>query len=336
MTRRMRKALLNTHTRRAITIPAFVAGWIFGTVIFPFVIPGTAVVDVAVRRRLTVVRALLQAYVFITVEMMGLVQIAWLTAARRWMSPEQWLAEHERLEGWWARVQLDWARRIFRLRITVEGEEALRGPAFILFIRHVSVIDNLLPAVYCVDRNKASMKWVLNWFLLRDPCIDIVGHRIGCTFVRGSTDQSPREIGRIREMAADLRPGQGIVIYPEGTLYSPEKYARVLARVERGRDDEALTFTRSLRNTLPPRLGGTIALLEERPDLDVVFCSHSGLEGSLDKASIVAGGLIGQELRIRFWRIPADAIPRERAALRRWLFNEWLKVDAFVSGGNER
>jgi hypothetical protein len=80
-------------------------------------------------------------------------------------------------------------------------------------------------------------------------------------------------------------------------------------------------------------LGGTIPLLDLRPDLDVVFCSHSGLENSLDKASIVAGGLNGQRLRIKFWRVKAGDIPRERSELRRWLFHEWTKVDQYVTAG---
>jgi 1-acyl-sn-glycerol-3-phosphate acyltransferase len=249
------------------------------------------------------------------------------------MSRDRWLSAHDRLEGWWARVQFDWARRIYRLKVNAEGTEALGGKPYILFIRHVSVIDNLIPAVFAVDHKRASMKWVLNWYLMRDPCIDIVGHRIGCAFVRGGTDQSPREISHIRTMAESLRPGQGIVLYPEGTLYSPNKYERVLRKVERGRDEEVISFVRSLRGTLPPRLGGTLAVLEMRPDLDVVFCSHAGLDDALDKAAIVAGGLIGRELRIKFWRVPSEEIPRERAELRQWLFREWRKVDAFVSGG---
>lgn len=331
----MRRTFLNTHSRRAITIPALTAGWVFATLVFPAVIPTAAILDIILRRRLTVVRALLQAYIFIAVEVMSLARIAFLTLAHRWTSQDRWVAEHERLVGWWARVQMDWARRIFRIRISVEGEESLDGKPFILFIRHVSVMDNLLPAVFAVDRHKASVKWVLNWYLMRDPCIDIVGHRIGCVFVRGSTSQSHREITRIREVAGSLGPGQGLVFYPEGTLYSPEKYVRVLRKVERGRDQEAIEFTRGLRNTLPPRLGGTLALLEHRPDLDVVFCSHSGLEGSLDKASIVGGGLLRKELRMSFWRVPAEEIPRERVQLRRWLFAEWSKVDAFVGDGKK-
>jgi 1-acyl-sn-glycerol-3-phosphate acyltransferase len=333
MRRRVQRLLLGAHTRRMITIPAFVMGWIFGTLVFPVVIPGTAIADYIARRKLTVVRALLMAYVFITVEVIAIGVIAYLTAARPAMSRDRWLAAHDRLEGWWARVQFNWARRIFRLAVSVEGRDVLANPPYLLFVRHVSVLDNLLPAVFAVDAHRVSLKWVLNWYLLRDPCIDIVGHRIGCAFVRGGTDQSTREITRIRTMAQDLAGNQGVIIYPEGTLYSPSKRERVLHRLERSRDDELIEFTSGLRTTLPPRLGGTLALLELRPDLDVIFCSHSGLEDALDKASIVAGGLIGQEVRIKFWRVPAASIPRERPELRSWLFQQWTKVDRFAAAG---
>ena len=34
-----------------------------------------------------------------------------------------------------------------------------------------------------------------------------------------------------------------------------------------------------MRNLLPPRLTGPLALLERAPDLDVVFCGHVGFDG---------------------------------------------------------
>jgi 1-acyl-sn-glycerol-3-phosphate acyltransferase len=316
-----------------ITIPAFFAGWFFGTLTWPFLVPAVAVFDLFARRKLTVARALLMAYVFITVEVISICVIGYLTLVKSRLSEERWLQAHNKLVGWWARVQFDWARRIFGLKVSVEGAEVLAEAPYMMFVRHVSVIDNLLPAVFAVDGHGVRLRWVLNFFLLRDPCIDILGHRLNCCFVRGATQQSPREISRIRQMASDLQPAEGIVIYPEGTLFSPEKQERMLQRIARGRDEELAEFAAELKNTLPPRLGGTVALLELRPDLDVVFCSHSGLENSLDKASIIAGGLNGQHIRIKFWRVKAADIPRERAELRRWLFKQWRKVDAYVSAG---
>ncbi|MCB1694311.1 MAG: 1-acyl-sn-glycerol-3-phosphate acyltransferase [Pseudomonadales bacterium] len=323
----MESFFINSYSRRMMTIAVFTVGCIVASLLFPVAIVSAFVGDLVFSRTLSVTRALLQAYVFLAVEAIGLFRIVILTVVRPGMSEECWVAAHERLIGWWARAHLDWTRRIFRIQIVVEGEDALGGRPFILVVRHASVIDNVFPAVFAIERHRVSMTWVLNWTLMRDPCIDIVGHRIGCVFVRGRTRQSLREINVMREASASLGSRRGLVIYPEGTLYSRAKYARALRKAERSRDPELLEFTRSLRNTLPPQIGGTIAIIEQRPDLDVVFCSHSGLEGSLDKASIIAGGLHRKVIRIAFWRVAASDIPRDRTQLRRWLFCEWRKVD---------
>ena len=316
-----------------ITVPTYVGLWLAGTLLLPIVIPIAAVTDIIARRNFAITRTLLQAYVYVSVEFVGLLVILYLGMNRWRYSKEEWHRKHVRLEGWWAQVQFTWAVRLFRLKLQVEGDDELSVGPYLLFIRHVSIVDNLIPAVFAVQRRNIALRWVLNWYLMRDPCIDIVGHRVGCTFVRGGTDHSQREIHRIREMADNLGPGEGVIIYPEGTLFSPAKQEKVVSRLVERSDEEVAEFARGLRNVLPPRLGGTIALLETHPDVDVVFCAHSGLEAALDKASILGGGLVGKELRIKFWRVPAAEIPKHRAELRRWLFDEWNKVDDFVTAG---
>lgn len=333
MRRRFQRLLFGAHTRRMITVPTYITLWAVCTLLLPFVIPVSAVADIVARRNFSITRTLLQAYVYLFVEFASLTVIAYLSLNRWRFSEAEWRRKHVRLEGWWAHVQFTWAIRIFRLKVQVEGDDELALGPYLLFIRHVSIVDNLIPAVFAVQRRNIALRWVMNWYLMRDPCIDIVGHRVGCTFVRGGTDQSQREIHRIREMADNLGPGEGVIIYPEGTLYSPAKRERLVSQLMRRGDDEVAEFASGLRNVLPPRLGGTIALLETHPDVDVVFCAHSGLEAALDKASIIAGGLVGKELRIKFWRVPAEAIPKHRDELRRWLFEQWTKIDDFVSEG---
>ncbi|MCA9831450.1 MAG: 1-acyl-sn-glycerol-3-phosphate acyltransferase [Dehalococcoidia bacterium] len=333
MRRRFQRLLLGAHTRRMITVPTYVGLWLAGTLLLPIVIPIAAVTDIIARRNFAITRTMLQAYVYVSVEFVGLLVILYLGMNRWRYSKEEWHRKHVRLEGWWAQVQFTWAVRIFRLKLQVEGDDELAVGPYLLFIRHVSIVDNLIPAVFAVQRRNIALRWVLNWYLMRDPCIDIVGHRVGCTFVRGGTDHSQREIHRIREMADNLGPGEGVIIYPEGTLFSPSKQEKVVSRLVERSDAEVAEFARGLRNVLPPRLGGTIALLETHPDVDVVFCAHSGLEAALDKASILGGGLVGKELRIKFWRVPAAEIPKHRDELRRWLFDEWNKVDDFVTAG---
>jgi hypothetical protein len=45
-----------------------------------------------------------------------------------------------------------------------------------------------------------------------------------------------------------------------------------------------------LRGTLPPRMGGTLGLLEANDRADVVFISHTGLEAAGSYGAILAGG----------------------------------------------
>ena len=67
-----------------------------------------------------------------------------------------------------------------------------------------------------------------------------------------------------------------------------------------------------LRNVLPPRLGGPLALLDEAAGADVVVCGHVGFDGFEYISDIWAGGLVGTTVRVRFWRSPAAEVPSAR------------------------
>lgn len=320
--------------RRSLTVPGYFIGWLAWVAMLPVALPALAVFDTVTRRRLALTRAYLMALVYLTAEVAGLCIIGWLTVKRRRMTEAEWVDRHFALEAWWGSQQWKWAIRIFRLKVEVEGEEAMAESPFILFPRHVSVVDNMIPAVFALDRAKTRMRWVLNRSLLRDPCIDIVGQRLPNCFVKGSTQDSESELRRIRTAAQGLGEGEAIVLFPEGTLFSPAKRARVLEKLRTGEDAELLRRAESYAHVMPPRISGALTLIEELPGVDVVFCAHSGLELALNKQSIMAGGLIGRVIRIVFWRVEAETIPSHEPALREWLFDEWAKVDAIAGAGH--
>jgi hypothetical protein len=81
---------------------------------------------------------------------------------------------------------------------------------------------------------------------------------------------------------------------------------------------------------MPPRLGGSLALLESAAGADAVFFAHHGLDGYASVRDIFAHGLGARVIRVKAWRIPASEIPSARAARARWLLTEWQKVDAWV------
>ena len=137
---------------------------------------------------------------------------------------------------------------------------------------------------------------------------------------------------RRRLAAAALTVGLGaddaINVYPEGARYSARARERQLERLAASGDAVALARAQSLQRTLLPRSGAVVAILEREPLLDVVLLAHYGLERAKGPADIARGALLDARVRVRLWRIPAEAIAREDVEA--WLFEQWSRVDAWL------
>jgi 1-acyl-sn-glycerol-3-phosphate acyltransferase len=181
------------------------------------------------------------------------------------------------------------------MKLTLEGEGSLSPGPFLLFVRHSSTADTLLPVVL-LGRADLFPRYVLKRELLWDPCLDLLGNRLPNAFVRRDAGD-PDALASVRKLTLGLTSRDA------------------LARVE------------GLTHVLPPRLGGPLALLEAS-SVDVVFCAHVGLEGAATLGDLVRGRLIGQHVRVKLWRVPRACIPHEDVDI--WLDQEWGKVDAWV------
>ncbi|MAC29776.1 MAG: hypothetical protein CMH59_25405, partial [Myxococcales bacterium] len=197
-----------------------------------------------------------------------------------------------------------------------------------LALRHASLADSLLPAALVTGPHGLRLAYVLKKELLVDPCLDVVGHRIPNHFV-DRAQPTEADLEAIGALLRDADTESGAILFPEGTRFSSKKRARVLRRLEE-KGSPHLAAARALRHTLPPRLGGLAALLDANPRADVVFCAHVGLEGFATFADLLSGEVVGRTLAVRFWRVPARAIPEEREARLRWLYDQWAEVDRFV------
>jgi len=82
-------------------------------------------------------------------------------------------------------------------------------------------------------------------------------------------------------------------------------------------------------NLLPPRLGGTLALLDAC-QADVVVMAHRGLDGFARVADIWRGAMVRRQVDVEFWRIPRNQIPEGRNERADWLFDLWGRVDTWV------
>lgn len=323
-----------TVLRRSLTVPLYLGLATISVVTLPIWLVVLGGLDLARRRRLASLRCGALFTLLFVCEAAGILICFWL-----WLASGPWragrrdrhVASNFRLQWWWASTMLGGAARILDMRILVSGEDAVRDTPMLLFLRHASMIDTILPVVLVSARHRIQLRYVLKRELLWDPSIDIVGMRTPNHFVDRTPERGEAEIAAVGRLAEDLGAGEGVVIFPEGTRFSPAKRAQIIDGLrKRGRDADAERAER-LQHVLPPRPGGPLALLEQAPNTDVVFCSHTGFEGAARLSDLWKGELIGRTIHIRFWRVPAAEIPRETEARREWLFDQWEAVDAWVA-----
>lgn len=234
-----------------------------------------------------------------------------------------------RIKRRWLGSHLAGIRLLFGLRFDIEGLE-LAGPGPVLvMIRHASIIDNTLPDVILGRAHRLGFRFIIKRELQMLPTIDIGGRWVPTLFVRRASGDTAAELERLRDLTINLGAHEGLVIYPEGTRWTPQKLARAQEIIAQ-RQPEIAHLAARLRFLLPPRLGGTLALLEGAPQADVVIFGHVGLDGFQYISDIWSGGLVGTTVKLKFWRYPASQLPREREALILWLYERWQELDDWI------
>ena len=316
---------LSRWSRRAVSISSYVLLWAFALAAAPF-----ALLAFALTRR-TLPRLFLYAAVFLSYELLGLAASLGLWLAGRAGDREA----HGALQRWWACRLFGAAARIFDLELSVDGGECVEPGPLVVLIRHASLADTLLPEVVLADRHGLRLRYVLKRELLFDPCLDVVGQRLGCAFISRGSGESERESAAIAAVGRGLGPRDGALIYPEGTRFEETKRLRALERIAAAGDAERLARVRGLRHVLPVRSAGPLALLEAAAPADVLFVAHTGFEGLARMADLLGGGIVGRKIKVALWRTPRSVIPEGREALLRWLDGEWARVDAFVEAARK-
>ena len=322
--------------RRAVTVPALWLALVGFTAALVVLVPAAVVVDlvrrVASRRRPVALRLVLVGWAYLLAEAAGLVALAaiWLTAGRPGPARERRLLERTYVvQGWWARSLFRAVTAAFGLRWSVSGaEEVAPGPVVVL-MRHASIVDTLVPSVFVAAPHTLRLRYVLKRELLRDPCLDVAGNRLPNCFVDRGGERSAEEVARVRALAEGLGPRDGVLIYPEGTRFSRDRLARVLGRMRQSDPARAERFA-ALRWVLPPRRGGTLALLDAAPEADVVVCVHHGLDGLARIGDVWGGSLVGRRIEVSFRRIPRVQVPAGPDRVE-WLDEEWQALDEWVA-----
>ncbi len=308
---------MSALSRRLISFPLLIAGCLVAWALSPLLLVGALLID-ALRRHLHTTRFVVFVVVMLTAELMG--TLAGVCVGRNvranYAVQRAWGTQLWRVGSW-----------LWGVKLRVTGDALPAGP-FVSFWRHASYADNVLPIVIMASPQRFP-RYVLKYELLWDPCLDLVGNRIPNVFVRreGGADAQLADLARL---AATAGPQDFVVLYPEGTRFSPERQARARAKVPAAWQEAAARLT----HTLPPRPAGALAMLES--GLDVVFVAHVGLEGTARLGSLLSGACLGRSVEVNLRVVRAADIPEGKEARIAWLYAEWEIVNDFVAGGGAR
>lgn len=315
-------------SRRLVTVPtaflAFTVLWA-GAPLWLFL---TVVVDILRPSRGSVTRMLLFGMSYATCVVLGLLCAGALWVLGAVIPRATWVRWHYELQRLWT-LFLSWSLEVlFQLRYEVEGDAVVTPGPVLVLIRHSSLADALLPSRFVHVRHRILLRFVTKAESLLEPCLDIVGNRLPNAFVRRGVG-GEQELALVRRLGVDLPPDGGILIYPEGTRFTVAKRQRRLAKMAE-RSSPWLRHAEALEHVLPLRPGGTLAVMNACPDLDVVIFEHHGIEQVMSLSQILAGGLVGAVIHIRFRRYDAEAIPEGDEAKIAWLYERWAEVNAWV------
>jgi 1-acyl-sn-glycerol-3-phosphate acyltransferase len=318
--------------RRVRGIALEALAFVVATVLLPLLLVVAAAVDLVlwVRRRKpwVGVRLVAMLWWFLLGELRGVATIFAIGIAAGGRDSAMRRARLYRLRQRWAAMHLGGVRRLFGLRVEVEGLADVAPGPVLIFMRHASIVDNMLPDAIVGRGHGLGLRFVIKRELQVLPTIDIGGRWVPTVFVRRAGTDPEAELAQVRKLTVDLGPDEGVLIYPEGTRHTAAKLARAQATIAE-RQPEIAPLADRLRHVLPPRLGGPLALLEAG-GTDVVFCGHVGFDGFERVSDIWQGGLVGSTVRVRFWRHAAEAVPADRDDRIAWLYEQWQVMDDWI------
>ena len=274
--------------------------------------------------------------------------VAHPVAARR--DGERWRQAHTALlRGVLARLRRA-AGPLLGLRVVLEeppgGDRMDPGPLLIL-ARHAGPGDSFTLVDLLLSRYHRTPRIVLKEALQWDPGLDVILNRLGACFLPPHAGSGAALTSRLADQARTLRPGDAMLIFPEGRNWTPRRYRRAIDTLRRiasrrgALDRQAALGDQAARqaaldaeqnpHVLPPRPGGVLAALDARPGLGVVVIAHTGLEDLVTPGQVWAAlPLYERPMTVRWWYLPPGTVPAGPAEQFQWLRVQWALVDAWI------
>ncbi len=325
----MQSTVRDKIRRRAITFPAVVVGAPVLVVVSPVLVLLAVGIDLITGpRRRRVTRLVAMAINYVLCEWVGVMAAfaLWIATGFGLFMASDWSRNaHAAVQRWWTQAVLRAAERWLGADLRVDATAlVLEGPT-IVAARHASFIDAVVPSVVLANVSATPTRHVLKRELAWDPCLDIYGHRHANHFVdRASSGDDLSEIRELASTAGD----EPLVIFPEGTFRTARRAEGVMERFAEREPERAARLP--LDHLLPPRPGGIGALMEGRPDADLMFIGHTGFEPFGSFRSIYANVPFRSPVEVKVWRVAADDLPETLDARLRRVDDQWLEMDDWI------
>lgn len=303
-------------------------------VLLPVVLVGLlwAVVD----RRMRLLRLAAMGISYIAVELLTLVLLLAIWLLRPVRGAEWWDRANVGLVAWALGRILGAARRTVGFRISLQepppesASLALLAGAepVIVLARHGGIGDSFSLAWLLAARYQRRPRIVLKSILLWEPLIDVALTRMKACFIPPAAHRGETLEARIGAVASDLRPGDALLLFPEGGNWTPRRRLRAMARLWASGKPAAVRAAALMPHVLPPRVGGVMASLDAQPDLPVAVVAHTGLDRITTAGSLWRAVPFSRPMSVRWWLAsPPPGAEAERLA---WLTAEWAVVDEWI------
>lgn len=330
------RGILEIWGHRIISIPGFILTFIFVLATLPLTLSVAFITDLIRKKQWATTRCLifLLTYVSIDVASLAMAFVFYFTSLA--YLGKKGKARLERwtywLQAWWGRMLFLGAMRVFGITLDIDEPEGMNKGPLMLFLRHASLPDVTLAGQLFIVRYRMKIRHIIKRELLWEPCLDVGGRWVPTFFVRRNTDDNVKELAGIRRLMENVKnEDDGVMIFPEGTRFTPKKRDRVLQKLAEKGDAYLLEKARAFKNVLPPRFGGSLALLEgNRAKAYAVFVGHYGFEAANRAINLLNGSLVNKTIKVKLWKVPFENIPKTHDERIEWLLEHWKRLDDWV------